>query len=184
MTHTKDEVLNIAGQCRATASSPLAKTIAVDGGNGLLCELLLDAAKAIEAFAAQPAPVAIPVAQPLDALENKYLADGQEYVFESASYYARSRQLARAEQAIVKARIRLNGDCKQSLDKRTMPDWELVNQLAAESLSYITQYLKIETYGKSTTKDDLKAMAEVNFQPPAAQPAVPMTDEQISKIAE
>jgi hypothetical protein len=52
MTHTKDEVLNIAGQCRATASSPLAKTIAVDGGSGLLCELLLDAAKVIEALAA------------------------------------------------------------------------------------------------------------------------------------
>jgi DNA segregation ATPase FtsK/SpoIIIE-like protein len=63
MTHTKDEVLNIAGQCRATASSPLAKTIAVDGGGGLLCELLLDAAKAIEALAAQPAPVQEPVAQ-------------------------------------------------------------------------------------------------------------------------
>jgi hypothetical protein len=112
-----------------------------------------------------------PVAQPLDARENKYFADGQEYVFESASYYARSRQLARAEQAIVKARIRLGGDCKQSLDKRTMPDWDVVNQPAAEALSYITQYLKIETYGKSTTRDDLKAMAEVNFQPPAAQPA-------------
>jgi hypothetical protein len=112
-----------------------------------------------------------PVAQPLDAKENKYFSDGQEYVFESASYYARSRQLARAEQAIVKARIRLEGDCKQSLDKRTMPDWGVVNQLAVESLSYIEQYLKIETYGKSTTKDDLKAMAEINFRPPAAQPA-------------
>jgi hypothetical protein len=111
-----------------------------------------------------------PVAQPLDAKENKYFSDGQEYVFESASYYARSRQLARAEQAIVKARIRLEGDCKQSLDKRTMPDWEVVNQLAVESLSYIEQYLKIETYGKSTTKDDLKAMAEINFRPPAPQP--------------
>jgi hypothetical protein len=127
------------------------------------------------------APVQEPVAQPLDALKNKYFADGQEYVFESASYYARSRQLARAEQAITKARIRLEGDCKQSLDKRTMPDWEVVNQLAAEALSYIAQYLKIETYGKSTTKDALKAMAEINFRPPAAQPAAPLTDEQITE---
>jgi hypothetical protein len=122
--------------------------------------------------------------QALDAKESKYFSDGQEYVFESASYYARSRQLARAEQAIVKARRRLEGDCKQRLDKRTMPDWEVVNQLAVESLSYITQYLKIETYGKSTTKDDLKAMAEINFRPPAAQPApvqepVGRTDQQI-----
>ena len=45
------EALNIAGQCRATASSPLAKNISVDEGNGLLTELLLDAARVIEALA-------------------------------------------------------------------------------------------------------------------------------------
>ncbi len=45
------EALNIAGQCRATASSPLAKNILVDEGNGLLTELLLDAARIIEALA-------------------------------------------------------------------------------------------------------------------------------------
>ena len=45
------EALNIAGQCRATASSSLAKNILVDEGNGLLTELLLDAAKVIEALA-------------------------------------------------------------------------------------------------------------------------------------
>jgi hypothetical protein len=61
----KDEALNIAGQCRATASSPLSKKIAVDGGNGLLCELLLDAAKSIEALAAKPVPVQEPHADDL-----------------------------------------------------------------------------------------------------------------------
>lgn len=45
------EALNIAGQCRATASSELAKNILVDEGNGLLTELLLDAARIIEALA-------------------------------------------------------------------------------------------------------------------------------------
>jgi hypothetical protein len=44
------EALNIAGQCRATASSTLAKNILVDGGSGLLTELLLDAARVIEAL--------------------------------------------------------------------------------------------------------------------------------------
>ena len=50
-TSMTQEALNIAGQCRATASSPLAKNISVDEGNGLLTELLLDAAKVIEALA-------------------------------------------------------------------------------------------------------------------------------------
>jgi hypothetical protein len=45
------EALNVAAQCRATASSPLAKNILVDGGSGLLNELLLDAARIIEALA-------------------------------------------------------------------------------------------------------------------------------------
>ena len=52
------EALNIAGQCRATASSPLAKNILVDEGNGLLTELLLDAARVIEALAQTQEPVA------------------------------------------------------------------------------------------------------------------------------
>lgn len=51
------EALNIAGQCRATASSPLAKNILVDEGNGLLTELLLDAARIIEALAQTQEPV-------------------------------------------------------------------------------------------------------------------------------
>jgi len=51
MTPQQIEALNIAGQCRATASSPLAKNILVDEGNGLLTELLLDAARIIEALA-------------------------------------------------------------------------------------------------------------------------------------
>jgi hypothetical protein len=45
------EALNVAAQCRATASSPLSKNILVDGGSGLLNELLLDAARIIEALA-------------------------------------------------------------------------------------------------------------------------------------
>ena len=52
---TQTEAMNIATQCRATASDPLAKKILVDGGSGFLAELLLDAAKAIEALAEQPA---------------------------------------------------------------------------------------------------------------------------------
>jgi hypothetical protein len=49
-----EEALNIAAQCRATASHSLAYKITVDGGSGLLTELLLDAARVIEALA-QPA---------------------------------------------------------------------------------------------------------------------------------
>lgn len=45
------EALNIASQCRATASHDLACNIAVDGGSGLLRELLIDAARVIEALA-------------------------------------------------------------------------------------------------------------------------------------
>lgn len=40
--------LNVAGQCRSTASHPISSSILVDGGGGLLKELLLDAAKCIE----------------------------------------------------------------------------------------------------------------------------------------
>jgi hypothetical protein len=55
MSAERDEVLNIAGQCRATASSRVAQGILVDAGSGCLRDLLLDAAKALEALA-QPKP--------------------------------------------------------------------------------------------------------------------------------
>ena len=45
------EAMNVASQCRATASADLCKNILVDGGSGFLFELLLDAAKAIETLA-------------------------------------------------------------------------------------------------------------------------------------
>ena len=51
MSKERDELLNIAGQCRATASSKVAKDILVDAGSGCLRDLLLDAAKALEALA-------------------------------------------------------------------------------------------------------------------------------------
>lgn len=44
--------LNVASQCRATATSPLSAQIIVDGGSGVLRELLNDAAASIEALAA------------------------------------------------------------------------------------------------------------------------------------
>lgn len=53
MSTERDEVLNIAGQCRATASSSVAQDVLVDAGSGCLRDLLLDAAKAIEALAPQ-----------------------------------------------------------------------------------------------------------------------------------
>jgi hypothetical protein len=40
--------LNVASQCRATASSPMSTQFMVDGGTGTLRELLTDAADAIE----------------------------------------------------------------------------------------------------------------------------------------
>jgi len=46
----QDIALNVASQCRATASSALAETIVVDAGSGLLRELLIDAAKTIESL--------------------------------------------------------------------------------------------------------------------------------------
>lgn len=48
--------LNVAGQCRATASHKLTRNIVVDGGTGLLQELLTDAAASIEALAATRSP--------------------------------------------------------------------------------------------------------------------------------
>jgi hypothetical protein len=45
--------VNVAGQCRATATSDIAANVLVDGGSGTLRELLTDAAAAIEAA---PAP--------------------------------------------------------------------------------------------------------------------------------
>jgi len=44
----REVCLNIARQCRATATSDLAQRMSVDGGNGTLAELLNDAADAIE----------------------------------------------------------------------------------------------------------------------------------------
>jgi hypothetical protein len=57
---TKIEAMNIASQCRATATSTLARNILVDGGGGFLTELLLDAAKAVQMLAesAEQEPVA------------------------------------------------------------------------------------------------------------------------------
>jgi hypothetical protein len=52
---TDKEAMNVASQCRATASADLCKNILVDGGSGFLFELLLDAAKAIETLAQEKA---------------------------------------------------------------------------------------------------------------------------------
>lgn len=98
--------------------------------------------------------------------ESKYFTDGQEYNYECKSYYARSRQLGRADELISKARLNLEKKCDKSLCKRTMPDWDALDQIVLEALSYIVQYFKIETYGGSTTKGDLEEMAEINYQPP------------------
>jgi hypothetical protein len=51
----KEQYLNIADQCAATATSDLAASILVDGGSGTLRQLLNDAADAIRAgWRAQP----------------------------------------------------------------------------------------------------------------------------------
>jgi hypothetical protein len=50
------EALNIATQCRATAGHPSAQKMLVDGGNGLMSELLNDAARVIEALAQPEEP--------------------------------------------------------------------------------------------------------------------------------
>ena len=58
----KEQYLNIADQCAATATSDLAASILVDGGNGTLRQLLNDAADAIRAgwtTNAQAAPAAV-----------------------------------------------------------------------------------------------------------------------------
>ena len=52
----KEQYLNIADQCAATATSDLAASILVDGGNGTLRQLLNDAADAIRAGWATPQP--------------------------------------------------------------------------------------------------------------------------------
>ena len=49
-----EEFLNVASQCRATATSDLAGRIEVDDGRGTLRELLNDAAYVIEKALAQP----------------------------------------------------------------------------------------------------------------------------------
>jgi len=72
---TKDEALNIAAQCRATASHSLACKITVDGGSGLLTELLLDAARVIEALAQ---PVQEPEPDELTIVYMSGLYDGKK----------------------------------------------------------------------------------------------------------
>lgn len=52
----KELYLDIAGQCTATATSELAASILVDGGNGTLRQLLNDAADAIRAGWSTPQP--------------------------------------------------------------------------------------------------------------------------------
>jgi hypothetical protein len=49
-----EDFLNVASQCRATATSDLAGSIAVDDGSGTLRELLNDAAYVIEKALVQP----------------------------------------------------------------------------------------------------------------------------------
>lgn len=53
MSEALDRSGEIAGQCRATASHPLAWQIEVDAGRGLLGDLLIDAAVTIELLAAE-----------------------------------------------------------------------------------------------------------------------------------
>lgn len=67
-----DEALNIASQCRATASHDLACHIAVDGGSGLLRELLIDAARIIEALT-QPAQEPVATVQCIHGITIGYL---------------------------------------------------------------------------------------------------------------
>ena len=55
----KEQYLNIADQCAATATSDLAASILVDGGNGTLRQLLNDAADAIRAGWATPQPTQV-----------------------------------------------------------------------------------------------------------------------------
>lgn len=58
----KEQYLNVADQCAATATSELAASILVDGGNGTLRQLLTDAADAIRAgWATQAQAVAVPL---------------------------------------------------------------------------------------------------------------------------
>lgn len=56
----KEQYLNIADQCAATATSDLAASILVDGGNGTLRQLLNDAADAIRANWDKPGVVGEP----------------------------------------------------------------------------------------------------------------------------
>lgn len=57
-----EQYLNVADQCAATATSELAASILVDGGNGTLRQLLTDAADAIRAgWATQAQAGAVPL---------------------------------------------------------------------------------------------------------------------------
>ena len=90
---------------------------------------------------------------------------GNEYMYESKSYYARSRLLGRADELVKVARHQLQSVCKPELNRRIMPDWSKVDAKVVEAMEYLEQYLTIETYGKSTTYDDLSAMSAVDYKP-------------------
>jgi hypothetical protein len=93
------------------------------------------------------------------------IVDGNEYVYECKAYYARSRVLARAEELVKVARRQLQGVCEPDLHRlRIMPDWSKVDAKVVEAMEYLEQYLTIETYGKSTTYDDLSAMSVVDYK--------------------
>jgi hypothetical protein len=100
-----------------------------------------------------------------ELIEQATIVDGNEYVYESKSYYARSRVLARAEELVKVARRQLHGVCEPELNRRIMPDWSKVDAKVVEAMEYLEQYLTIETYGKSTTYDDLSAMSAVDYKP-------------------
>lgn len=94
---------NVAGQCRATASSPIAHNVMVDGGSGSLSELLNDAAHTIEALARA-------------AREGVRLIEGNELVSKTTQAY---NWAAKARAAIAG-----QGDDWEPIE--TAPDDELV----------------------------------------------------------
>jgi hypothetical protein len=97
--------------------------------------------------------------------EQTTIVDGNEYVYECKSYYARSRVLGRAQDLVTKAMHQLQSVCGPELNRRIMPDWSKVDTKVVEAMEYLEQYLTIETYGKSTTYDDLSAMSAVDYKP-------------------
>lgn len=59
--------LNVASQCRATASHPISQQIEVDGGNGTLFMLLMDAAHSIEQLMATHPQATEPAWRPIES---------------------------------------------------------------------------------------------------------------------